>query len=183
MQEEASGDLEGMVAELAWSRQRGNSNVQDHILVAARRSLVLFGGEGISGLINRELESEHFWVRHSGLNWAWVRGNEGAIERLAVIARRTMTCDADRKAEPDAWQEFSAATKGLAALGADEVLVKIFSRPEWVDVPLPLARLRAHRGPMSKSLTEPAVRAMRNVETIRGSAALCACDRVAKRRF
>ena len=154
-----------MVAELACSRLRGNSRVQDHIVEAARRTLVLFAGAEISALINQELESEHFWVRHGGLNWAWVRGDEGTIDRLAAIARRPIARDASGKAAPNAWQEFSAATKGLAALGGDEVLVEIFSNPELVDVPqLPLAEFRAHRGPMSKSLTERAVCAMRNTK-------------------
>ena len=165
LQDEAGSELEGMVTELACSRLRGNSNVQDHILEAARRALVLFAGGGISDLINRELESEHFWVRHGGLNWARIRGDERTTESLAAIARRTMVRDDAGEPERDAWQEFHAATIALAALGADEILVEIFSNPEWVDVPLPLADFRAHRGPMSKALTRRAVSALRNSET------------------
>ena len=76
LQNEAGGQLEADITELAYSRLRGNNRVQNHILEAARRTLVLFAGAGISDLVNRELDSEYFWVRHGGLNWAWVSGNE-----------------------------------------------------------------------------------------------------------
>ena len=165
MQDEAGGRLERATTELVCSRLRGNRRAQDHILEAGRRTLVLFAGAGIAALINRELESEHFWGRHGGLNWAWVGGNEDTIERLAVIARRPIACDSAGKPKSDSWQEFHGATIALAALGADEVLVEIFSDPEIVDVPLPLADFRAHRGPMSKRLTEPAIGALRSLET------------------
>ena len=165
LQDEAGGPLEGAITELACSRVRGNNRVQDHILEAGRRTLVLFAGTGISALINRELDSQHFWGRHGGLNWAWVGGNEDTIERLSVIARRPIACDSAGKPESDGWQEFYWATIALAALGGDKVLVEIFSDPEMVDVPLPLADFRAHRGPMSKRLTERAVGALRRPGT------------------
>ena len=151
--------------ELACSRLRSNSRVQDHILEAARRALVLIGGSGFSDLINRELESEHFWVRHGGLNWARVRGNERTVELLAAIARRSIPPDANGEPDRDARQESYQATVALAVLGADEILVGILSSPGFVDVPLPLADCRAHRGPMSKSLTAGAVQAMQNPDT------------------
>lgn len=165
LNDEAEGAFEAAIVELACSRLRGNSRVQDHILEPARYALVLIGGSGFSDLINRELESEHFWVRHGGLNWARVRGNEGTIERLAAIAQRPIPCDAPGKPDRDAWQEFHQAMVALAVLGADEVLVGILSSPGFVDVPLPLADCRAHRGPMSKSLTAGAVQAMRSPDT------------------
>ena len=163
--DEAGGALEAAIVELACSRLRANSRVQDPILEAARLALVLIGGSGFSELINRELESDHFWVRHGGLNWARVRGNEGTIERLAAIARRPITRDSTGKPDRDAWQEFYQATIALAVLGADEILAGILSSPGFVDVPLPLADCRAHRGPMSKSLTACAVQAMRNSDS------------------
>ena len=165
LNDEAGGALEAAIVVLACSRLRGNSRVQDHILEAARRALVLIGGSGFSDLINRELESEHFWVRHGGLNWARVRGNAGTIERLAAIAQRPIPCDSAGKPDGDAWQEFYHATVALAVLGADEILVGILSSSGFVDVPLPLADCRAHRGPMPKSLTADAVQAMQNPDT------------------
>ena len=165
LNDEAGGALETAIVELACSRLRGNSRVQDHILEAARIALVLIGGSGFVDLINRELESEHFWVRHGGLNWARVRGNERTVERLAAIARRSIPRDTNGEPDRDAWQEFYQAMVALAALGADGLLVEILCSPGFVDVPLPLADCRAHRGPMSKSLTARAVQAIRNPDT------------------
>ena len=76
LQDEAGGELEVATTELGCSRLRSNTRTQDGILEAARRALVLFAGTGISTLINRELESEHLWVRHGGLNSARIRGDE-----------------------------------------------------------------------------------------------------------
>ena len=165
LNDEAGGALEAAIVELACSRLRGNSRVQDDILEAARLALVLIGGSGFSDLINRELESEHFWVRHGGLNWARVRGNEGTIDRLAAIARRPIPRDPTGEPNRDAWQEFYQATVALAVLGADGVLVEILCSSGFVEVPLRLVDCRAHRGPMSKSLTARAVQAMRNPDT------------------
>ncbi len=165
LNDETGGAFEAAIVELACSRLRGNSRIQDHILEAARRALVLIGGNGFSDLINRELESEHFWGRHGGLNWARVRGNERTVELLAAIAQRPIPRDANGEPDRDAWQEFHQAMVALAVVGADEILVGILSAPGFVDVPLPLADCRAHRGPMSKSLTAGSVQAMQNPET------------------
>ena len=165
LNDEAGSALEAAIVELACSRLRGNSDVQDHILESARLALVLIGGSGFVDLINRELESEHFWVRHGGLNWARIRGSERTIELLAAIARRPIPRDVNGEPDRGAWQEFYHATVALAVLGADEILVEILSSPGFLDVPLSLADCRAHRGPMSKSLTARAVQAMRNPDT------------------
>ena len=165
LNDEAGGALEAAIMELACSRLRSNSRVQDHILEAARLALVLIGGTGFVDLINRELESEYFWVRHGGLNWARVRGNERTIELLAAIARRPIPHDANGEPDRDAWQEFHHSMVALAVLGADRILVEILSSPNFLDVPLSLADCRAHRGPMSKSLTARAVKVMRNPDT------------------
>ena len=162
LNDEAGGTLEAAILKLACSRLRGNSGFLDHILEAARLALLLIGGSGFVDLVNRELGSEHFWVRHGGLNWARVRGNERTVELLAAIARRTIPRDVNGEPDHDARQEFHHATVALAVLGADETLVEILSSPGCLDVPLPLADCRAHRGPMSKSLTAGAVQAMRN---------------------
>ena len=165
LNDEAGGALETAIVELACSRLRSNSSAQDHILEAARLVLVLIGGNGLVDLINRELESEHFWVRHGGLNWARVRGNGRTIELLAEIARRPLPSDANGEPDHYARQEFHYAMVTLAVLGADEILVEIMSSSGFLDVPLSLADCRAHRGPMSKSLTAGAVQAMRKPDT------------------
>ena len=165
LNDEAGGAFEAAVAELACSRLRGNSGVQDHILEAARLALILIGGSGFVDLINHELESEHIWVRRGGLNWARVRGNERTVELLAAIARRPITRDANGEPDRDARQESCQATVALAVLGADEILVEVLSSPGFVDVPSSLADCRAHWGPMPKSLTARAVQAMRNSDT------------------
>ncbi len=165
LNDEAGGSLEAAIVELACSRLRDNSRIQDHILEAARRALILIGGSGFTDLINRELESEHFWVRHGGLIWAKVRGDEGTIKRLAAIARRPIPRDPNGEPDNDALQEFHQAMIALAVLGADEILVGILSSPGFFHLPLPLADCRAHRDPMSKSLTAGAVQVMRNPDT------------------
>ena len=165
LQAKARSPLESAITNLACSRLRGNDRTQYHNLEAERRTLMLFAGAGITTLINRELESEHVWIRHDGLNSAWIGGDEETIQLLTEIALRTVPCNSAGNPDSDAWKEFYEATIGLAALGADESLVQIFSKPNFVDLRLPLADFRAHRGPMSKSLTDPAVHAMRNPET------------------
>ena len=165
LNDEAGGTLEAAMVALACSRLRDNRRVQDPVLEAARLVLVLIGGDGISILINRELESDHFWVRHGGLNWARVRGSARTIERLTAIARRPIPRDSSGKPDSDAWQEFYQATVALAVLGADEILVELLSSPGFVDVPVPLADFRARQGRMPKSLTAGAVQAMRNLDT------------------
>ncbi len=165
MHANAGGELESVILEIACSRLRGNTRSRDRILESARRTLVFLAGEGISDVINRELESEHFWVRHGGLNWAWVSGNQRTVELLGKIAQHSIPNNAEGEPDSDAWQEFSAATKALAALGADDILVEIFSRPEIVDAPLRLASFRGNKGPMAKSLTDAALHAIKNPET------------------
>ena len=165
LNDEAGGEFEAAIVELARSRLHGNSRVQDCTLEAARLALVLIGGSGFTDLVNYELESEHFWVRHGGLNWARVRGNERTVELLAAIARRPAPRASIGEPDQDAEMEHYQAMVALAVLGADKILVEILTSPGFRDVPLPLADCRAHRGPMSKSLTARAVEAMRNPDT------------------
>ena len=164
LQGKAGSPLETAIAELACSRLRVNDRTQDHILEPARRALMLFAGAGHSTLINRELESEHFWIRHGGLNWAWVGGDGTTVDKLVAIARRPIPCDSAGKPEADGFQEFIQAMTGLAALGADEMLVDIILNCEVVEVPSHLAAFREYRGPMSKSLTAEAMRRMESPE-------------------
>ncbi len=162
LQAEAGGELERMIVDVACSRLHTNSRTQDPVLESARRVLVLIAGAGVTTLINRELDSEHFWVRHRGLNWAFVRADDLTIEQLATIARRPVPYDAKGQPKSGPYQEFCGAMTALATLGADEALVEILTSTGMVEVPLDLAKSRAHRGPMSKALTEKAMQTLQN---------------------
>ncbi|MFH1019500.1 MAG: AAA family ATPase [Pseudomonadota bacterium] len=162
LEAEAGGELERMIAIVGCSRLRTNSNYHDQIRESARRVLLLIGGEGIAVLIKKELESEHYWVRHSGLNWAFVRDDVGIIERLAVIAHRPIPRAANGELETDPYMEFFQATKAIAALGADSVLIEILWANSVAEVPINLAWLRSHYGQMSKLLTEKALRVLQS---------------------
>ena len=173
LQEEADGKLERLITEIACSRLRGNNRGRDNILEAARRVLLLIGGNGILTLINRELGSEHFWVRHGGLGWALIRGDDDTIELLAGIASRPILLDDNGKPESYAHQEFCSAMAGLAALGADEILIDIILNSGNIFIPNHLAYLRAHRGTISKTLTNQAVQNMQSTESSKDTL-LCA---------
>ena len=158
LQAEAGGELERLIVEVAFSQLHTNSGDFNYILENARRILILIGGQGITTLINRELESEHFWVRYGGLKWAFVRADDCTIKQLAAIARRPIPRDANGQPESGPFQEFHQAMTALAALGADSVLVEILMQTDVVDVPIVhLADLRAHCGPMQKTLTNSAL--------------------------
>ncbi|MER9228270.1 hypothetical protein NKI39_22045 [Mesorhizobium sp. M0664] len=162
LSEKAGGELERMIAAVACSRLRTNSNYRDRVRESARRVLILMSGQGITTLVKRELESEHFWVRHGGLNWAFVRADDGIIERLGVIARRPVPRDSNGKLESDPYAEFHQSITALAALGADEVLVDILQDSGIAEVPTNLAELRSHRGRMPNALTDPALRILQS---------------------
>ena len=156
LQAEAGGELERMIAAVACSRLRTNSNYVDHVRESARRVLTLMGGEGITTLIKRELESKHLWVRHGGLKWAFIRGDEGIIESLGAIARRPVPRDSSGKPESEPYLEFHQAITALAALGPDAVLVDILWQTGMAEVPINLGALRTYRGPLPKALTDQA---------------------------
>jgi HEAT repeat protein len=151
-----------MITTVACSRLRTNSRFLDRVRESARRVLILIGGEGITALIKRELESEHFWVRHGGLNWAFVRANDDIVERLAAIARRPIPHAANGKPESDACQEFIQATTALAALGADTALVEIIWQTGVAGITDDLVELRAYRGQMPKPLTDRALQTLQS---------------------
>ena len=159
LQAEAGGELERLIVEVAFSRLRTNSNTFDPIRENARRILILIGGQGITILINRELASEHFWVRYGGLKWAFVRADDCTIKRLAAIARCSIFRDTNGQPKSGPSQEFRQAITALAALGADSVMVEILTQTDVVDVSIPvdLADLRAHCGPMPTALTDSAI--------------------------
>ena len=164
LEREAGDELERMIAEVACSRLRTNSNNRDSIRENARRVLILMAGEGIATLIERELESEHFWIRHSGLNWAVTCDNPRIVERLTAIASRPLPRDAEGNVESEFSQEYFQSTKALAALGADESLVQVLRNSAFVEVSVDLAQLRAHRGAMPRSLTEQTLEVLNSDE-------------------
>ena len=159
---EAGGELEQLITAVACSRLRTNNRCCDHVLESARRVLILMGGEGITTLIKQELESEHFWIRHGGLKWAPVRADDGIVERLAAIARRQVPRDANGEPESNSYQEFYGATTALAALGADTALIESLAHSGMAEVPVDLAELRAHCGPMPKALTDQALQTLQS---------------------
>ena len=160
----ASSELEEMITAVACSRLRTNSNIRDSIRENARRVLILMCGEGITTLIRKELESEHFWGRHGGLNWAGVRADDGIVERLTAIASRPVPSNGDGNIESDFQQEFFQSTRALAALGADTALVEILRNSGLVEISNDLPQLRAHRGPMPKALTDQTLRTLQSAE-------------------
>ncbi|MGY0553093.1 HEAT repeat domain-containing protein [Vreelandella sp. 2A-K22] len=159
---EAGGELEQVITTIACSRQRVNSRSTDHILESARRILILISGEGITTLLRTELESEHYWVRHGGLKWAFVRLDDGIIERLAAIARKPIPRNASGNLESQPYQEFYQAVCGLAALGADSILVDTLIKSGVPKIPSELASLRAHQGPMLNVIVERIVITLAN---------------------
>ena len=162
LQAESGDELEQMITAVACSRLRVNSNWRDHVREDARRVLILIGGDGITTLLKQELESEHYWVRYGGLHWAFVRRDDGIIERLAAIARRPLPRDANGKPESEPYFEFHQAMNALAMLGADLVLVNVILDNGMSELPADLAELRALRGPMPKALTEKAAETLAN---------------------
>jgi hypothetical protein len=176
LQEKAGDPLERLIAEAAASRLGANSRERDSVLHGARRILILMAGEGISALINRELQSEHFWVRHGGLNWAFLRSHPGTIERLSEIALRPLPRDAEGKPGPEADREFGPATTALAALGMDAPLIEAIWSTAGHSVSPDLAWLRPVTGPMEKAITARAAEVLgregSNEEEIRASLAV-----------
>ncbi|MFZ5783553.1 MAG: AAA family ATPase [Pseudomonadota bacterium] len=162
LEAEAGGELERMLTVVACSRLRTNSNRHDHIREDARQLLIRIGGNGITTLIERELESEHYWVRHGGLNCAFVRNDHGIVERLAEIARRPLPRDANGRPESEPYSEFHQAMSALAALGADSALVDVLGNNEVAELPPDLSELRAHGGAMAKTLTQKAAETLVN---------------------
>lgn len=162
LQEEAGGELERLIVEVAFSRLHTNDGYLDSILENARRILILIEGQGITTLIKRELSSEHFWVRYGGLKWAFVRADDSTIKQLAAIACRPIPRDANGQPESGSFRDFCQSLTALAALGADSVLVKVLNQTGVVDIPIHLANLRAHRGPMPKALTNSAIQMLQD---------------------
>ncbi|OWV29827.1 hypothetical protein [Halomonas campaniensis] len=151
---EAGGELERVITTVGCSRLRFNSRSMDHILEGTRRLLTLIGGEGLTVLLSKELESEHYWVRHNGLNWAFTRRDDGIIKRLTAIARQSNARGIEGKPSEEFNHEFYKAIQGLGALGADDALVNILIASEAKNIPDNLALLRSYRNPIATELIE-----------------------------
>lgn len=167
LEEEAGGELERLISDVAINRPRSNSNFRELLIDACRRVLMLIPGEGLTRLLLHELSSQHFWVRYCGLKWAALRGNEVMIERLAAIAERTRQAKPKNQESNDNL-EFVMAMKALAALGADEQLVDILQKEVSAAVPVDLAWLRADRA-MSKLLSTPALLVLNEATSTEGA--------------
>ncbi len=160
LEAEAGGKLEEMIAEIACGQLNTNSNYFNHLRENARRVLIFMGGNAITFLIQQELDSEHYWVRHSGLNWAFVCPDENITEKLSEIVSHPATYDENGKSEQ--YMEFYQAITALAAIGNDAILLEALKHSGIVDVPEELVRLRGYRGRMSKKLTKQALQILQS---------------------
>ena len=101
------------------------------------------------------------------MKWAFIRPDDITIEQLAAIAQRPIPRDANGKPKPEFSQEFYQALTALAILGTDpvlvEILTEILTQTDVLDMlPIHLANLRAHCGPMPKDLTDSALRILQD---------------------
>lgn len=165
LEAKANSELEQKIVDIACSRLHSNSRTFDSLREGARRFLILMGGDAVTTLIKQELDSEHFWVRHSGLNWAFVCNDDGIAKRLGEIVRRPVARDANGKPESEPYQEFFQAMIALSAVGNDETLIEALKHNGMTEVPTDLAKLRVHRGPMPKVLTDQALQTLENSES------------------
>ncbi|MCW8308874.1 hypothetical protein AruPA_17715 [Acidiphilium sp. PA] len=156
LREEAGGQLEHMVEEVACARVKHSKNHLDHVLEPCRQFLINVGGIGITRLVNHELRSADYWGRLGGLEWAIVSPDRETIDLLRAIGRRPVTFDGKGTPNSNEWQERYKATIALAAAGSDEGVVESI----WGDGPEAVAadleELRAESGPMSKAQTSHA---------------------------
>lgn len=153
LRDEAGGDLERMVADVACSRISGRSNHLDQVLEGCRQLLIKIGGKGITQLLNQELCAGEYWGRFGGLEWAFVAPDAETIDLLGAIARRPVRLDEDGKRNSDEWFERYRATIALASAGADkEVIEAIWGEgPEAVSADLD--EIRGAGNPLAGDLT------------------------------
>jgi hypothetical protein len=154
---EAGGELECMITKVACGLIPHLTGHRDDVLEGARQVLIRIRGDGITELINRELEAEHFWGRYGGLKWAMVRPDATTIHRLAIIACRPVRMNDAGKPDSESIQDHFDATRTLAALGADEALVDAIWKSGAPHSSIELAALRPFDQPLAKTLTERAL--------------------------
>ncbi|OGT78339.1 MAG: hypothetical protein A3I78_10240 [Gammaproteobacteria bacterium RIFCSPLOWO2_02_FULL_56_15] len=152
--QEAGGELERMITQVACSRVPHQHGSYDHVLEYSRRVLILIGGDGITVLVNRELEADHYWGRYGGLKWVILRPDATTLKQLAAIARRPISTDENQKPDSNALHEHYEAAVALAALQADGALVDAI----WISpyVATDSVTLRNMCRPMDKGLTKRA---------------------------
>ncbi len=165
LESEAVGELEEMIADIACCRLYSNSRTRDSLRENARRVLILMGGDAVTTLIKRELDSEHYWVRHSGLNWAFVCTDDNIVKKLAEIVCRPVARDVNGKQESKQYQESYQAMVALAATGNDTTLLEAIKHSGIVEVPKELVKFRVHRGQIPKKLTEHALQILQSSES------------------
>lgn len=143
---EAGGELERLILTFACGTLDSNSRIRNTARENAHVTLALIGGRAAAALIRRELASEHYWVRHSGLTWAALfSGNRSIRRRLFDLATRP----AGVAYSSGDLLERTLAIRLLAAQGADAALVKAieFVGPDGTPSDLPSLRARNARIP------------------------------------
>ncbi|WP_391349570.1 HEAT repeat domain-containing protein [Azospirillum sp. A23] len=138
LRDEAGGELERMVADVACSRISGRSNHHDGVLEGCRQFLIRVGGKGITRLLNHELSASEYWGRFGGLEWAFVAPDTETISLLGSISRRPVSVNEDGKQNSEDWFERYRATITLASAGSDkEVIESIWGEgPEAISADL-----------------------------------------------
>ena len=148
---EAGGKLERLIVTLASGRLQSNSRIRDHIRDAAHVVLTFMGGQGDVMLLARELDSEHYWVRYSGLTWGARHARAQRIRRrlLGLAARTANVADglSDDRLEP------MLAIRLLAAGGADAAMVRAIEVIGPSGIPRDLPRLRPRSTRISRRQT------------------------------
>ena len=162
LEAKANSGLEQMIVAIACTRLNSNDRYFDPLRDNARRVLILMAGHGITTLIKKELESEHYWIRLDGLNWAFICTDDSIVKKLLEIASRPVPRDVNGKPETENYNEYLQAITALAAIGPDAVLIEAIKNNGMLEIPSDLTELRAHRGLMSKDLTNQVLKILHN---------------------
>ena len=148
---EAGGELERLIVKLACGRLDSNSRTRDTMRDSAHVVLKFIGGEGAVTLLSRELDSEYYWIRHSGLNWAALHpGDRGIRDRLFGLATRPGNV-ADESSEDRL--ERMQAVRLLTVQGADAAMVEAIEFIGPNGIPLDLPQLRPGSTRIPRQLT------------------------------
>lgn len=155
LRQEVGSPLEHMVTEVACKRVPGRSDFSDHVLEECRLFLININGNGITNLVNYELNSCGYWERYGGLGWAYCRPNTDTISILKDICRRPVI-DKVMGERSDGWSERYRATIALAAIGSDDGVIESI----WAEGPEAVAgdlnKFRGMLEPIDKGCTSRA---------------------------
>lgn len=160
LHQEAGGELERLIVQIACSRIPYAGMSYDYVLEGARRLLIHIGGDGLSMLVNCELNADHFRGRYCGLKWAMMCPNPTTIRYLAAIASRSIPNDRKENTDTHARQDHFQACRALAALGADHALVKAIWQSDSPGTPSDLVDLRDMSQAMDKAITQRALQVL-----------------------